>query len=235
MQAIILAGGKGTRLKPYTNHIPKPLVELDGMPILEIVLRQLKASGVSEIILAVNHMSDLIESYFKDGNKLGINIIYSKEKEPLGTAGPLHLIKKLNDDFIMMNGDLLTNINYKDMFNKHVEKKSMASIAVYNREVKIDLGILKLNEKMQFIDYIEKPTYNYPISTGIYIFNKKVREYIPKNKKFDMPQLILSIHKNRKKIFCYSENFEWLDIGRVDDYELANKLFNKNKKNYINL
>jgi len=235
MQAVILAGGKGTRLKPYTNNIPKPLVKLDDMPILEIVLRQLKKFGVKEVFLAVNHLSDLIESFFKDGDHLGLKIFYSKERDPLGTAGPLNLIENLDNNFIMMNGDILTNLNFKDMFMKHDYNKSLASIAVYNRELRIDLGILELDNKNNFSNYIEKPVFNYNVSTGIYIFNKMVKDYIPKNIKFDMPELIQSIHKNKKNIFCYKSNFDWLDIGRVDDYEKANILFKENKSKYLNL
>lgn len=232
MQAIILAGGKGTRLRPFTNIIPKPLVPLGEMPMLEIILRQLKSAGVNNVILAVNHMSELIKAFFGNGEKLGLNISYSLEDKVLGTAGPIKLIDSLQDNFFVMNGDVLTTLDYKNLFETHLAKKSAATIATFKKEVKIDLGVLQMENGI-FKDYIEKPTYYFDVSMGIYVLNKSVKKFIPEDRKFDMPELILTLQKNSEKIFCYSGDYEWLDIGRVEDYEDAVKLFDSNRSKYL--
>ena len=141
MQAIILAGGKGSRLKPFTTSIPKPLVPIGDTPILEVVLRQLKHSGFKDVVLAVNHLAELVMAFFGNGQKIGLNISYSVEDKPLGTVGPLTLMDDLDDNFLVMNGDLLTTINYKDLFNYHLKNKNDITIATHKKEVNIDLGV----------------------------------------------------------------------------------------------
>lgn len=232
MHAVILAGGKGTRLKPFTNAIPKPLVPVGDVPILEVVLRQLQRSGVKHVTLAVNHLARLIEAFFGDGQRLGLQIAYSLEETPLGTAGPIRLIEDLQDDFFVMNGDLLTTIDYADLFRRHIAGSAVATIATFNKEVKIDLGVLKVEDE-KFLDYLEKPVYRFTVSMGIYVLNRRVLNYIPANAKFDMPDLMLALHKAGEKIICYSGDYEWLDIGRLDDYEQAVTLFEKNREAYI--
>ena len=232
LQALILAGGKGTRLKPFTNAIPKPLVPVGDLPILEIVLRQLRRSGVGRVTLAVNHLAQLIQAFFGDGSKLGLNIAYSVEDTPLGTAGPLRLIKKLDDNFLVMNGDLLTTIDYRGLFNRHVAEGAAATIATFQKKLKIDLGVLEVNGE-RFVDYIEKPTYNFTVSMGIYAMNRRVIDYIPPDRPFDTPDLILALHKAGEKIVCYSGDYDWLDIGRIDDYEQAVGIFEANREFYL--
>lgn len=233
MQALILAGGKGTRLKPFTNNIPKPLVPIGDKPILEIVLNQLRNNGVTEVVLAVNHLANLIKAFFGDGSQIGLKISYSVEDEILGTAGPIRLIDDLEDNFIVMNGDLLTNINYRELIAEHKENNAIATIATYNKKVKIDLGVLEIDSNNKFLDYIEKPEFNYNISTGIYVMNRSIKKFIPPSGKYDMPELILDINQRGEKIHCYTKEFEWLDIGRVEDYQSANELYEKNKDKYI--
>ena len=232
LQAIILAGGKGTRLRPFTTNFPKPLVPIGDVPILEIVLRQLKFAGITKVTLAVNHLAELIMAFFGNGEKLGLDIKYSIEDKVLGTAGPLSLIKDLDDDFIVMNGDLLTTIDFSDFFRKHLDSEAVATIATFTREVKIDLGVLKTDNDA-FVDYIEKPVYTFDVSMGIYVLNRSVIESIPQETKFDMPDLILKLHRNKKLVRCYRGTYRWLDIGRLDDFEEANELFEKNRKEFL--
>lgn len=232
MQALILAGGKGTRLKPFTNALPKPLMPIGDLPILEVVLRQLRFYGATRIVVAVNHLAQLIQAFFGDGSRLGLSITYSLEDKPLGTAGPIRLASDLDEDFLVMNGDLLTTIDYADMMARHKESGATVSIATFNKEVKIDLGVLESKDGI-FSDYIEKPTYNFTVSTGVYVVNRRALDLIPADTRFDMPDLILALHKRGEKVFCYSGDYQWLDIGRVDDYESAVELFEANRKAYL--
>jgi NDP-sugar pyrophosphorylase family protein len=232
MQALILAGGEGTRLKPFTNVIPKPLVPIGDLPILEVVLRQLKHHGADRIILAVNKLARLIEAFFGNGSRLGLEIVYSLEDKPLGTAGPIRLVDNLDEDFIVMNGDLLTTIDYTDFFRSHKASGATATIATFQKEVKIDLGVLETKDDI-FKNYIEKPTYHFTVSMGIYVLNRKVLRFIDQRKKFDMPDLILALHNAGEKIVCYSGDYDWLDIGRIEDYERAVQLFEANRDKYL--
>ena len=234
MQAVILAGGKGTRLKPLTNILPKPLMPLGDMSILEVILQQLKIAGVKEVFLTCGYLSHIIKAIFGNGEKFGLSIKYSIEEKPLGTAGPLSLIlDKLEDNFIVMNGDILTNLNYKKLYDFHINNKASATICIKKREVKIDFGVIKESNN-NFIEYIEKPTYNFDVSMGVNVFNKNSIEGILKKNVFlDIPDLITSLHSAEMTIKCYSETCEWLDIGRLDDYELALNIFEKNKELFL--
>ena len=232
MQAVILAGGKGTRLRPFTNIIPKPLVPLGDMPILEVVLRQLRYYGYDRIILAVNHLAELIMSFFGDGSKYGVHIDYSIEDTPLGTAGALSLIETLDENFLVMNGDILTTIDYGDLFERHITTKADITIATYPKEVKIDLGVLEI-EDGALLDYIEKPTYHYTVSMGLYIFNRNILTLLEHNTYLDMPDLILRAKKHNMTIHCHQGDYEWLDIGRLDDYEHALALFSDRKRDFL--
>jgi NDP-sugar pyrophosphorylase family protein len=232
MQAIILAGGKGTRLKPFTTNFPKPLVPIYNMPILEIVLRQLKYYGFTDIIITVNHLADLIMTFFGDGQKLGINITYSIENSPLGTAGPISLIKDLNENFLVMNGDILTTLNFKDLYEYHVSNKNDISISTYKREERIQMGVLESHGD-NFIKYNEKPLLNFDVSMGIYMINQKVKDLIPLQTKFDMPDLITTAKQKSCSIKCYRGDYFWLDIGRIDDFEEANELFCEKRNMFL--
>lgn len=235
MQAIILAGGRGVRLKPLTNILPKPLMPLGNISILEVVLKQLKIAGFTNVIMAVGYMHHLIKAVFEDGSRLGLSIEYSLEEEPLGTAGPLSLIiDKLDENFLVMNGDVLTNRDYTAMFNFHLNHKSDATISIKRREVNIDFGVIETDKKNNFVKYNEKPKYFFDVSMGINIFNRDtICEVIQKGVHIDIPDLITSLKENNKKITCFSEPCEWLDIGRLDDYEEAVKLYETNEKLYL--
>jgi len=221
MRVVILAGGRGTRLRPYTTIFPKPLMPLDDMPILEVVIRQLKRAGFAKITMAVGHLAGLLEAYFGDGHKWGVEIEYSPEDRPLGTAGPLSLIDGLSDTFLVMNGDILTTLNYAELIEYHRREEAIATVAMYDKEVEITLGVLKANEKNEIYDYIEKPTIKYQVSMGIYAFEPRVLEYIKPGEPCDLPDLIKTLIEHDEPVKGYHFNGYWRDIGRQEDYEKA--------------
>ncbi|MFZ4288304.1 sugar phosphate nucleotidyltransferase [Variovorax sp. HJSM1_2] len=222
MRAIIMAGGKGTRLKPYTTLIPKPLVPLGGKySILEIIIMQLAQNGFSHVTLAVNHLSHLIMSYFGDGSRLGVKIDYSLEEGELSTIGPLTLIDDLPENFLVMNGDILCDLNYKNFFETHVAKKSLVSVSAYKREAKIDFGVLKYDSNGHLTAFEEKPSYNFDVSMGVYCINRSVIEGLPRGAKYGFDNLMLDGLAQKKKISIEPFSGYWLDIGRPDDYQYA--------------
>ena len=221
MKAIILAGGKGTRLTPYTTILPKPLMPIGNMPILEVVIRQLKGYGFAEVTLAVGYLAELIMAYFDDGSRYEIKINYSKEEKPLGTAGPLALIPELSSTFLVMNGDVLTTLDYVELVRYHQAQGAVATIAMHKRSVNIDLGVMKTNSQNELIEYIEKPTLHYHVSMGIYIFEPKVLDYIKPGESLDFPELVRILLANGERVLAYPYDGYWLDIGRQDDYEKA--------------
>ena len=235
MQALILAGGKGTRLRPYTNVLPKPLMPVGDMPIMEIILRQLKYCGVDSVILAVGYMHHLFEAFFQNGERYGLSIKYSFEDKPLGTAGPISLIMdQLEDDFLVMNGDILTTLNYSALFDDHLKKGAAATISLHRRDVNIDYGVIEYDANNCLIGYREKPVYHYDVSMGVNILNKQsIQRVIKPNTYLDIPDLMTQLSLSGNKVNCYHEDCEWLDIGRVDDYKIATDLFEKNKANFL--
>lgn len=233
MRAVILAGGKGTRLAPYTTVLPKPLMPIGEMPILEIVIRQLEKHGFNDLTLAVGYLAELLMAYCGDGSKFNVKLNYSREEQPLGTAGPISLVPDLNDTFLVMNGDLLTTIDYTAMSKYHKERGAIATVASYQRDVKIDLGVIEVDADNWVANYIEKPTYHYSVSMGIYLFEPEVLSYIQKNQKLDLPDLVLKLRKDNKKVNVFNFDGYWLDIGRHDDYELAVQEFSANRRKFL--
>lgn len=233
MKAVILAGGKGTRLKPYTAVFPKPLVPIDDMPIVEVVLRQLKFYGFTQVTMAVGHLAELLIAYFGDGSKLGLKIEYSKEEKPLGTTGPLPLISGLTDTFLVMNGDVLTMLDYRDLLAYHQQKGAVATIAMHERTVKIDLGVIETNANNDLINYIEKPSYHYRASMGIYVFEPAILRYIQPGERLDFPDLVHLLLQNGEKVVGYPYDGYWLDIGRPDDYEQAVEEFSRLRAEFL--
>ena len=230
LKAVILAGGKGTRLKPYTTVFPKPLMPIGDTPILEIVIKQLKSYGFDEIIMAVGHLAELIMTFFNDGSKYGINIKYTRENKPLGTAGPLALMKEeLKGTFLMMNGDVLTTLDYSDLVNYHKKNKAIATIALKKRAVKIDFGVVEIDDGNSIVGYTEKPKIDYLVSMGVYVFDPQVLEYIRPKEYLDFPDLIKELISNGETVKGYIYDGYWLDIGRPDDYERANEDFKKQR------
>ncbi len=233
MRAVILAGGKGRRLAPYTTVLPKPLMPIGDMPILEVILRQLKFHGCEEVTLAVGHLSELLMAFFNNGHKLGLKINYSVEDKPLGTAGPLAHIRDLDKPFIVMNGDVLTDLNYSDLHRFHQERQSIATIATYKRSVKIDFGVIETDSSGVIAEYIEKPSFNYRVSMGVYLFSPKVLQFIKPNTYLDFPDLIKLLMLKGEQVATYPFEGFWLDIGRPDDYENAVNQFEQNKQIFL--
>ena len=224
MKAVILAGGLGTRLKPYTTVFPKPLMPIGESPILEIIVKQLKAKGFNEITLAVGHLSELIMAFFNNGSKYGLKIEYSKEEKKLGTAGGLGLLKnKLEDDFLVMNGDVLTGLDFSEFLEFHKKTGSIATIALNRRHVDIDFGVVELDENRTLIGYTEKPKIDYLVSMGVYAFNESILEYIPSHEYLDIPDLMKRLLSEGEKVNGFIHDGYWLDIGRPDDYIKANE------------
>jgi NDP-sugar pyrophosphorylase family protein len=226
MRAIILAGGKGTRLRPYTTLIPKPLVPLGGKySILEIIIMQLVRSGFTHITLAVNHLSHLIMAYFGDGSRLGVNLDYSLEEGELSTIGPLTLIDDLPENFLVMNGDILCNLDYRAFFDTHVQAGSRISVSAYRRQVKIDFGVLRYDKAGHLSEFQEKPVLDFDVSMGIYCINRSVIDALPRGVTYGFDNLIADGLANGQIIHIHPFAGYWLDIGRPDDYEYADEHF----------
>ncbi len=220
-RAVILAGGKGTRLKPYTISLPKPLVPIGDMPILEIIIRKLSKSGFDHITITVNHMADIIRAYFNDGSKWGVKIDYSLESKPLSTMGPLKLIKDLPENFLIMNGDVLTDIDFNEFYNYHVNNENIFTVSAFSREQKVDYGVLEIGIDNKLVNFIEKPTNRYNVSMGVYMANKRILDYIPENQFYGFDHLMLDLIKQNLPATVKIHSGYWLDIGRPDDYEKA--------------
>lgn len=219
MKVIILAGGEGKRLEPYTVILPKPLMPIGDSPILEIIIRQLKSHGFTDVVLAVGYLGNLIQSFFNDGQKWSVKIGYNYEDRPLGTVGCLGEIKGLEKTFLVMNGDLLTLFDFSKFVKYHQGKKSIATIAVTKRKLPVDFGVLQFNEKKELTKYVEKPDLDYQVSMGIYLFEPEILKYIPKGERLDFPELMNILLKNGEKVSVYESEEFWLDLGRPEDYK----------------
>jgi NDP-sugar pyrophosphorylase family protein len=235
MQALILAGGRGTRLQPYTTVLPKPLMPVGNTPILEIILRQLAKAGVTEAILAVGYLSHLFQAFFQDGQRFGLRIHYSLEAEPLGTAGPLSLVMdRLEPDFLVMNGDLLTSLPYRAMFEYHRTRDSAATVGIFRRETKIDFGVIEHDTEGRLLGYVEKPTYQFDVSMGIYVMRKdSIAPFVRASTYLDLPDLMLSLVRAGHPVYCFEHPCRWLDIGRVDDYQIASEVFETRQDEFL--
>jgi NDP-sugar pyrophosphorylase family protein len=235
MQAVVLAGGRGTRLRPYTATFPKPLVPLGDMPVIELLLRQLSSAGISDVIIAVNHLHHLIRAFCGDGSAFGVKIEYVLEHEPLGTAGPISAaLPQLGENFVVANGDLLTNFDIGAMAAEHTSTQSAASVAVFKRELKIDFGIVETTAGMQMTGYIEKPTYSHLVSMGLYVLRKSaLAERLIPGQRLDMPDLMQALIASDERVQCYCQDCVWLDIGRPDDYAEAQNLFDTNRSLFL--
>jgi len=230
MKVVILAGGQGKRLEPYTVVLPKPLMPIGDCPILEIIIKQLKGYGFKDITLAVGYLGNLIQSFFNNGEKWGVKIGYNYEDKPLGTVGCLGDIKGLEDTFLVMNGDLLTTFDFSKFIKYHQGKKSVATIAVTKRKLPVDFGVLESSEKKELTKYVEKPDLDYKVSMGIYLFEPEILKYIPKGERLDFPELMNILLKNGEKVSVYESGEFWLDLGRPEDYKKGIEEFPKLKE-----
>lgn len=206
---------------------------IDDMPILEVVIRQLKRAGIVDIVMAVGHLAELLEAYFGDGRRWGVRISYSREDVPLGTAGLLALITGLDETFLVMNGDVLTTLDYSTLVAAHRGGDAVATITTHLRDVKIDLGVIETDQDQRLTNYIEKPTYHYRVSMGIYVFEPAVLAHIPRGERLDFPDLILRLLAAGQPVQSYPFDGYWLDIGRPDDYEQAIEEFGRLRSQFL--
>ncbi|MBI4061471.1 MAG: NTP transferase domain-containing protein [Elusimicrobia bacterium] len=225
MQAVILAGGKGTRLRPFTASLPKPLVPIGEYPIIEVVLRQLKHHGFREVVISVGHMAELIEAYCGDGRRWKLRIRYVREKRPLSTAGALKLIRGLAPDFLTINGDILTTMDFRALYDFHRKSRAAATIGVCERRTLVDFGVIELDQSGLLTDYIEKPSYRYMVSMGVNVFDRKVLEHIARGETLGIPDLIGRIRAAGGLVKGLRHKADWLDIGRPEDYQAVQDLF----------
>lgn len=226
-KVVLMVGGLGTRLRPLTDNIPKPMLHVGGKPILETIIDKFSNYGFVDIILCVNYKSDIIKEYFGDGSKFGVNIKYIFENKRMGTAGALSLLKsKPNEAFFVMNGDLLTNVNFEHLLDYHLDNHSAATMCVREYDFKVPFGVVKLeNEKIKSIE--EKPTHKFFVNAGIYMISPEVIDYIPKNEFYDMPGLFEKIIKLNKNVISFPIREYWLDIGRIEEFEKANNEYHE--------
>jgi len=224
-RAVILAGGQGTRLRPYSIVIPKPLVPIGDLPILEIIIRQLVASGFERITVAMSQKTQLVQTFFGDGSKWGADIDYTLETEPLGTMGPLTLIEDAPENFLILNGDILTKLDMAQFFESHVRTGNMLTIAATTRNSKVDYGVLTGDSNGNLIAFEEKPTSEIEVSMGIYAANKSIVAMVPKGEFYGFDQLVLDLLSKGEKVGLHRYSGYWRDIGRPEDYQAANDEF----------
>lgn len=224
MQSIILAGGRGSRLDPYTQILPKPLFPIGDKPIAEILVHQLQLAGFNEIIMCLGYLADFIKLYFQDGSYFGLTIRYSVETEPLGTAGPLRMVNDLEDDFLVVNGDELTTLDFRALYEHHLATHADMTVAVQKKSVSSSFGVLEIKDG-QVTAYSEKPTINYWASMGIYVINKRILSLIPENERFDMPDLVQRLLLKHAQVVSFESQDLWFDIGTMSDLEKAKDEF----------
>lgn len=233
MQGIILAGGRGTRLAPYTTIFPKPLLPIGELPILEVVIRQLALHGIQRLTLAVGYLAEMFMAYCADGRRYGVTLSYARETEPLGTAGPLGSIAGLDETFLVMNGDILTTLDYGQLLVAHRQRGAIATIAAHRRSVYIDFGVIDTPDQRTVAAYIEKPTQQFLVSMGIYIFEPEVLRFIAPGQKLDFPDLVQRLLQANEPVALYPSEDFWLDIGRPDDYAQAIDIFTKQPEMFL--
>jgi len=220
--AVILAGGQGTRLLPRTAEVPKPLVRVGDYPIIEILLKRLRRCGVSRAHIAVNHLSHLIMETLGDGSRFDMRIHYSQEETPLSTIGPLKLIEDLPQQFLVVNGDILTDMDFAALMAYHREQELPLTVATCRRESRNDYGVLETGPTGLVTGFTEKPTFSFTVSAGVYAFSREVLRYVPEGEPFGFDRLMLTLLENHEPIATYPFEGYWLDIGRHEDYQQAN-------------
>ena len=224
-KAVILAGGKGSRLGPYTTVLPKPLLPIGDRAILDVVVRQLAEYGFIDLTFAVGYLAHLVRAVFDDGSRHGVKIEYHEEETPLGTAGALASIEGLDDTFLAMNGDVLTALDFGQLYRVHQEAGNMLTVATHRRVVHTDYGVIHedgdLGDTRRVVGYVEKPEIPYIVSMGVYVVEPPVLEYIDAGVRFDVPELVLRLLEDDQQVGSYLFDGYWLDIGRHEDYEKA--------------
>ena len=222
MLSVIMAGGEGTRLRPYTQVVPKPLLPVGEKPILEIVIKQLKNEGFEDFIITTGYQGDLIKAYFQDGAKFGVTIEYTTEEKKMGTAGALSLIEKaITEPFLIMNGDILTDLSLRKFMDTHIAAGAALTVGIIKYKLDIPYGVIKSNGRI-FESIEEKPRYFFDVGAGIYAASPELLDYIPKGNKMDFPELIKELKENSRNVECFEIDEYWKDIGIMDDFEKAN-------------
>jgi len=231
MRAIILAGGKGVRLHPFTLVFPKPLVPLGDRPIIEVMIERLIAFGITDITLTLGHLAELIKAYFQHRPQLmaQARLSYIDEEEPTGTAGSLASVQGLDQTFLVMNGDLLTDLDFDELVSFHRRHGAALTIAVHQRHVKVDFGVLELDDTDRVTGYDEKPELKYDVSMGIYVYEPRVLKLIAQGSYLDFPDLVLRLISAGEKVYAMPSDCQWLDIGRPDDYARAQEIYAEGK------
>lgn len=230
IRTVIMAGGKGSRLRPFTTVFPKPLMPIGDVPILDLVVRQLRHFGSTKITVATGYLAELIMTYLGDGSQYGLEINFVREREPLGTLGPLGLVANPDrQGYLVLNGDVLTTINYRDLVENHRKSGAIATVATYRRPVTIDKGVLTIDRSGRITDFVEKPTYHHPVAMGMYVFEPQILDYVPQGQRIDVPEVIQKLLVEGKHVQSYPFDGYWLDIGIPGDYERALEEFAEHK------
>lgn len=222
---MVLAGGQGTRLRPYTSVLPKPLMPLGDAPVLEIIIRQLARDGFDHITLAVNYHAALIKAFFGDGQVWGVTLDYSLETRPLSTIAPLRLIPDLPEHFILLNGDVLTDLSFRQLYDEHRAHNRLFTVAAAQRTHTVDYGVLHVGPASQLTGFSEKPVSQYLVSMGIYGVSRAVLEHVPQHEKFGFDDLMHDCINHNRPVHVHVHPGYWLDIGRPDDYVRASEDF----------
>ncbi|BAK70339.1 nucleotidyltransferase family protein [Aliarcobacter butzleri] len=226
-KVILMVGGLGTRLRPLTENTPKPMLKVGNKPILQTIVEKFAEYGYTNIIMCVNYKSHMIQDYFGDGKEFGVNIEYVLENQRMGTAGALSLLKdKPNEPFFVMNGDLLTNINFEHLHNYHIATNSIGTMCVREYDFQVPYGVVNIKDS-KIISIEEKPTHKFFVSAGIYMLSQEVLEYIPENQFYDMPTLFEKIISKGKNTISFPLREYWLDIGRIEEYKKANEEYDE--------
>jgi len=234
IQAVLMAGGKGTRLRPFTNILPKPLVPIGEISTLELVLRQLQFYGFKKIIISVGYKAELIMAVISDGSRFKLDISYHNESKPLGTLGALPLIENLEDNFLVMNGDICTNMNFMELYENHIKSGAKATIGAYARQERVEFGVLKLDKsRKKVIGFQEKPIHDLAVAMGVNVYHKSIVDFIPKNEFFGFDDLMYKMLETNINLRYYLFEGLWHDIGKLDDYEVMLQDFKNNPKAYL--
>jgi NDP-sugar pyrophosphorylase family protein len=237
MRAIILAGGKGTRLWPYTAVLPKPLMPLGSanpMPIMEVVLRQLVRHGFRRVAVVTGYLTELIEAFFGTGQRFGTNLTYCREMTPLDTAGGLALLERPTEPVLVVNGDILTTLDLAAMYQFHCDSGATGTVAAHPRVMKIDYGVLELGNNPHVLSgYAEKPELSLLVSMGVYVLDPVAWDYLIPGEPLGMPRLLEDMRQAGRPIHCFQQPCDWLDIGRQEDYALANEIFQSRRVEFL--
>lgn len=226
-RVVLMVGGLGSRLRPLTDHIPKPMLKVGDKPILETIILNFKKYGFINIVLCVSYKSEIIEAYFGDGSTFGVNIEYIHEEKRMGTAGALSLMQdKYTEPFFVMNGDLLTNLNFEHMMEYHLNNHAIATMGVREYDFQVPYGVVNVNGK-EIISIEEKPTHRFFVSGGVYILDSQVLEFIPNNEYYDMPTLFEKLMEQKMKSISFPIREYWLDIGRPEEFKRANNEYHE--------